>query len=143
MNLFPGTTMSMSSGHGQGGRRHGGQTHRGHGHGGHGYGGHGEPEIFGQFHIFGTFNKDHLADLSRLLGLVTGKCKTCKLKVGQILEFLKFDLFKLDKVHKSISEAKFLGFHRIMFQAGDWWDFGAEKMLILSVYRWMISGCLA
>ena len=27
-------------------------------------------EIFGQFHIFGRFTKDHLADLSRLLGLV-------------------------------------------------------------------------
>ena len=41
-----------------GGRRHGGR-------------GHGEPEIFGQFHIFGKFSKDHLADLSRLLGLVS------------------------------------------------------------------------
>ena len=41
-----------------GGRRHGGR-------------GHGEPEIFGQFHIFGKFTKDHLADLSRLLGLVS------------------------------------------------------------------------
>ena len=30
----------------------------------------GEPEIFGQLHIFGKFTKDHLADLSRLLGLV-------------------------------------------------------------------------
>ena len=28
------------------------------------------PEIFGQFHIFGTFTKDRLADLSRLLGHV-------------------------------------------------------------------------
>ena len=25
---------------------------------------------FGKFHIFGKFTKDHLADLSRLLGLV-------------------------------------------------------------------------
>ena len=37
---------------------------------GHGGRGHGEPVIFGQFHIFGEFTKDHLADLSRLLGLV-------------------------------------------------------------------------
>ena len=29
-----------------------------------------DTEIFGQFHIFGKFAKDHLADLSRLLGLV-------------------------------------------------------------------------
>ena len=54
-----------------GGRRHGGR-------------GHGEPEIFGQFHIFGKFTKDHLADLSRLLGLIsngpimdTKKCLIC------------------------------------------------------------------
>ena len=29
-----------------------------------------DTEMFGQFHIFGKFTKDHLADLSRLLGLV-------------------------------------------------------------------------
>ena len=28
------------------------------------------PKVFGQFHIFGMFTKDHLADLSGLLGLV-------------------------------------------------------------------------
>ena len=34
-------------------------------------------EIFGQFHIFGTFTKNHHTDLSRLLGLV----KTSLIKV--------------------------------------------------------------
>ena len=55
-------------GRGLGGRGHGRRGHGGRGHGGHG---HGEPEMFGQFYIFGKFTKDHLADLSRLLGLVS------------------------------------------------------------------------
>ena len=64
---------TMYTVHGIGGHGHGGHGHGGHGHGGHGHGGcgHDEPKIVGQFHIFGKFTKDHLADLSRLLGLVS------------------------------------------------------------------------
>ena len=97
--------------------------------------GHGELEIFGQFHIFGKFTKDHLADLSRLLGLVGVLSYRYNIYVTVRKEFQFFLIFWCTLMYNVV---QFLDSARVSQVPG--WIGEADYCVIIHIIK--LTACL-